>query len=813
MKNKGNIEDKIIKGLGLQDVKAEELLKNYNEVVKKKKLTTTKKVLIAVVTISGIAILPVPIVMYTKRRKDYITSYIDFNIEQMEDGEIRFAKGSTVKDLQAQTVEGYRFDGWYSDSEFQNKMNYETPIEDVKTIYGRYVKLIVVTVNFDGTRHTIEVDENTKLSDAIDKLQDIKIEETEDKKFSGWHINNKYSNFANLDELLTQNRTIYGKYYVQSKVNININGEITSYLIEDTDTLDTLLTKCNLTYNDICGWYTDDKFVNVATELSDNITLYTKLATLDKLSFTEDGEGYSVQGIENAIEGEVVIPMQYNNKPITSATFTSYKSITEVVLPNTITQIPDKCFQNCTLLEKVNFHNQLLTIGNQAFNNTAIKEVKLPASVNSLGQEVFYKCTQLINLEFAENGSLTEISSDAFWQCSALTSVVIPEGITKIVSCSFQSCTKLTQVSLPNSLIELGLGSFLYCSKLTSIRLPENLQSIGAYAFDGAGLTEIYIPENVNTINSLAFRNLDGIEVDSNNKIFYSKNNCIMERDTNTLIIGSNNATIPEETVAIRYSAFRGCDKLENIALTENIEDIGQHAFENCDNLKSVDFTNCINLKTINASCFYQCPKLEKVDFTSCVNLTTLGEQIFQSCTKLTEINMQGLNKLTTIGKSAFYYCSSLTKIDLTGCCALTNICDRVFYNCTGLEEIDLTGCSSITTIDSYAFYGCKSLKNIDLIKCTTLTLIGSNSFYNCENLTEITIPVSVVKIGQYAFGNCKNLINLKFEDTSTWYKVNNSTNWEQMSEGTSVSVEDSTQNATWFTKTSKYQNYYWYKL
>ncbi|MBQ7798798.1 MAG: leucine-rich repeat protein, partial [Clostridia bacterium] len=80
------------------------------------------------------------------------------------------------------------------------------------------------------------------------------------------------------------------------------------------------------------------------------------------------------------------------------------------------------------------------------------------------------------------------------------------------------------------------------------------------------------------------------------------------------------------------------------------------------------------------------------------------------------------------------------------------------------------------------------------------------------SELTSITIPANVTKIGAKAFYN-SGLTSMTFSDTSTWYRVSSSTNWNNMTGGTSTSVTTASTNATRFKSTSGYYDYYWYKL
>ena len=102
--------------------------------------------------------------------------------------------------------------------------------------------------------------------------------------------------------------------------------------------------------------------------------------------------------------------------------------------------------------------------------------------------------------------TVTSIGDSAFWFCSGLTSIDIPEGVTSIGDFTFGDCSGLTSITIPEGVTSIGEYAFGGCSGLTSIDIPEGVTSIGYRAFTGCyGLTSITIPEGVKSIGSFAF--------------------------------------------------------------------------------------------------------------------------------------------------------------------------------------------------------------------------------------------------------------------------------------------------------------------
>jgi len=251
-------------------------------------------------------------------------------------------------------------------------------------------------------------------------------------------------------------------------------------------------------------------------------------------------------------------------------------------------RLPEDCpwFNSRYLIKKIILNTGIENIGDYAFYECSnLLDVKIPNGVISIGNNSFQYCKNLKDVQIPS--SVMSIGRVAFSECSSLNNIMIPPNVTVINDQTFGYCSALTTIVLPSTLTRIGDFSFRNCYNLKNVSIPSDVTSIGMGAFaDCSELTSIIIPSGVTSISDFLF-------------IRCSKLTSI---------------TIPQNVTIISSGAFEECDSLTNITIPSNVETIGQIAFAGCQNLRSITISSSVS--RIAPMAFSCCAALQDVYYT-----------------------------------------------------------------------------------------------------------------------------------------------------------------------------------------------------
>ena len=451
--------------------------------------------------------------------------------------------------------------------------------------------------------------------------------------------------------------------------------------------------------------------------------------TVDDLSYTvtdADAKTVSVKKTD-ATTGELVIPSSVTNEnviySVTRIDAEAFKnsSITSVSIPASVQTIGNEAFNFINSLASVRIEDgdTPLTLENDyygAFQNGDAWGAHYTKTIY-LGRNIVTSVENRSRTEFDTVEELTigpkvtALGDNAFNGCLGLASVDLSNAtsLTSIGVSTFYGCSNLVSIDLSQlNLTTISDNTFYGCSKLTSITIPSTVTRIGAAAFKSSAITSVSIPASVLTIGNEAFNFINALAS-----------------------VRIEDGDMPLTLENDYYGAFQNGDAW-GVHYTKTIY-LGRNIVTSVENRSRTEFDTVEEL--------------------------TIGP------------------KVTALGDNAFNGCSGLASVDLSNATSLTSIGVNAFYGCSNLASIDHSQLN-LTTIGESAFYGCSKLTTLDF--GTSLTVIPENMLYDCVALTSITIPASVQSVGAHAFFNCDGLTSITIEDSETALQWNG-TDWHPL--------------------------------
>ena len=435
-------------------------------------------------------------------------------------------------------------------------------------------------------------------------------------------------------------------------------------------------------------------------------------------------------------EASLEVPAALGGYPVVEIhawAFYNNKTLTSVVLPDSVKTIGEGAFTNCSNLRSVSLGGGLTSIGVQAFVLTNITSIAIPDSVETIGRIAFTRCDSLVSVSIGSG--IESIGESAFAECGQLSSITLPDKAISYGDYVFQKCQSLKGTAfLPSAMKEIPKGIFNKAGIL-SITWPSGVTSIGESAFADCKITQAHIPSTVKTISRAAFAECAEL----------------------------TEASLPTGLTSVGISLFAGCSKLSalvlpddmteipefmfngtairTLALPDHVTKLKDYAFKDCASLVSVDLNK---VQSLGYGAFYGCSKLQSIDIPA--TITALQPYTFGECAALSSVTIRAQN-LSMMGEFLFSGCKSLTSYTLP---TSVNTVSYGMFTRSGLKSITLH--EGVTEIDDCAFQEAAALATVDFPD--SLQTIGDSAFAS-TGLTSLHIGSNVRSIGGYAFLSC----------------------------------------------------------
>ena len=395
-------------------------------------------------------------------------------------------------------------------------------------------------------------------------------------------------------------------------------------------------------------------------------------------------------------------------------------------------------FESAGIYYNITGNNTVEVTYSDRDNNTYSGSVSVPETVTNNGTEY----------------SVTKIGEYAF-QGSAVTSVSMPECITSIDYNAFKGCQNLESVTLPESLTTLGIRAFGGCQSLKTIKIPSGVTAIPGYCFNGCvSLESVTIPEGVTAIGDEAFQscNLNALTLPESLET--------IGRSAFSCNYSLKSVNIPAKVKKIEAQAFSQCG-LTNLVIQEGVQTIGNYAFGG-NSLENLTLPSTVT--SIGGSAFGNNNNLQSI-ICNAATPPTLGYDAFYGSNiqevKVPLASIAAYRKAYGWKDFSNYYGGEMIADGITYRIdekeATITVADSSLTEANIPSAVEFEGNQyPVIRINDSVFYGRSQLKALTLPE--SLIEIGNEAFPLCCNLESIIIPSSVNSIGISAFSECKAL-------------------------------------------------------
>ncbi len=385
------------------------------------------------------------------------------------------------------------------------------------------------------------------------------------------------------------------------------------------------------------------------------------------------------QGNDKIVE----VPAELGGCPVARIDTYAFKgsSAEEVILPEGISDIGARAFEDCASLKKINLPEGLLDIGMEAFLRcSALEELVFPSTLRSVGMSAFQKCASLEEAVLPEG--LLYLQSGAFLGCTGLRKVVLPSTLQLRLTDSslFQNCTALEEVILPEGFTLIPSAAFAGCTSLAKVELPSTVTRIDTLAFENCiSLNRLTLPASLSTVGGGILSGCGDVELVLEQGSPLAYENGALYNESGFLVYARGMEALPPLQNGIESYAFAGNTVLKTAHIPARVTAVRSYAFLNCTALEAA--TVPWSVEDLNGA-FCGCESLSRVTLHQ--GLEIIGAQTFAGCKNLTEIRLP--EGLLTIGLRAFAE-SGLTSVYIPD--TVTRIEQEAFLDCPNLTRIE----------------------------------------------------------------------------------------------------------------------------
>lgn len=395
-------------------------------------------------------------------------------------------------------------------------------------------------------------------------------------------------------------------------------------------------------------------------------------------------------GVELIIGADVeVIPDNFSYQDSSSTANRTPNFSGDIIIPKNVTKIGDYAFQYSPNLKTVKFEEgiELETIGKNAFYRcTGLTDIEIPDSVTSVGSLAFNGCTGLTEITMPVN---IVFEKNTFTNCTNIVRVCLTKGSgvmpnyerTSSSATYYQntpwyiSRNKMQEVQIEDGVINIGTSAFYNCTGLVNIEIPDSVTSIGQYAFYGCtGLNDLILPSNLTSIENYTFNNCTGL----------------------------TEIEIPDSVTSIGQYAFYGCTGLNDLILSKNLASIESYAFYNCIGLINIEVPDSVI--SIGSLAFGSCKGLASIYLPASVNqiiAASYSKSPFYQCNATAKIYCGASGKQSGWGTYWNYYASG--KMLSTTFGMTRDEYQSLFTSTSSL--LSMTDISEESIADDYAIY------------------------------------------------------------------------------------------------------------